>query len=183
MFALYSEERRIFSFDDYGALLEECRRLGARSALEFGPGVSTLALIEAGLDRIDTCEYQDRWLTLAAEAFRLHPQVTARRYVNDPAVEVEGLPEGQRFDVAFVDSPLGLPSRNALELPGQEGCNRLNTALFALARAPVVLLHDARRPGESGTLARLAAAGHGVTMIETRKGIARIERRPATGAA
>jgi hypothetical protein len=175
MFALYHDERNIFSFDDYGALLAECRRINARTILEFGPGISTLALIESGAERIATCEYQDQWIAAAQERLKGHRQVSLHRYRNDAEVSVNGLCRA-RFDLAFVDSPVGQPSPRSVTHPGQEECNRLNTVLYAISRAPVVLLHDAKREGEGYTLARVAAAGHAVTMIATRKGIARIER-------
>lgn len=177
-FRLYPEERRIFEFCDYGALLHECARVGARSVLEFGPGISTLALVESGAEMIRTCEYQDRWIAQAAELLRGHPHVSVHRYCNEPVVKMQDDP-GNEFDLAFVDSPLGVPSRGAVRHPEQEDCNRLNTVLYALDRSPVVLLHDAKREGEAATLARVAAMRHRVEMIDTRKGIARIVRRGA----
>jgi len=174
-FALYRQEKAIFTFDDYGALLEECRRRNANRVLEFGPGISTLALVEAGCGAILTCEYNDRWFNSANELFKGQPSVSLLRYRNDSEVSVEGLRPDDQFDLAFVDSPIGMPG-HAVRHPGQEDCSRLNTVLFALQRAPVVLLHDAKRPGERMTLNRVAASGHAVSMIETRKGIARIER-------
>jgi hypothetical protein len=176
MFRLYNEERRIFSFEDYGALLTECRRLKVRTSLEFGPGISTLALVEAGA-AVVTCEYSERWLNGARELLKGYSEVRVLRYFNEPEARVEGLAAAETFDMAFVDSPLGLPSRGAVRHAAQEECNRLNTVLFAIERAPVVLLHDARRPGEQETLKAVIAAGHSVSRIETRKGIARIERR------
>lgn len=176
MFALYTEEKRIFGFEDYGALVDECKRISARTVLEFGPGMSTFALIEAGCQRIATCEYQEKWLNEAVERFKPYSHVSVHRYANHVDVEVEGLSR-MSFDLAFVDSPLGQPSRNHVKLPAQEECNRLNTVLYALDCAPVVLLHDAKREGEGYTLARVAALGHRISMINTTKGIARIERR------
>lgn len=178
MFQLYREQHRIFEFDDYGALVAECRRVKARSILEFGPGISTLALIESGAERIATCEYQDRWLVQAGELLKAHPHVSVHRYWNEVPVRVDGLTR-KSFDLAFVDSPLGTPSRGAVRHPGEEECNRLNTVLYALDCAPVVLIHDAKREGESYTLCRLIAEGHTVDHIDTRKGIARIVRKPA----
>lgn len=178
MFQLYREQQRIFEFDDYGALVMECNRVKARSILEFGPGISTLALIESGAERIATCEYQERWLVQAGEMLKGHPHVSVHRYWNEVPVRVDGLTR-KTFDLAFVDSPLGTPSRNSVRHPDQEECNRFNTVLYALDCAPVVLLHDAKREGESYTLCRLIAFGHKVEHIDTRKGIARITRRAA----
>lgn len=175
MFDLYREESRIFEFCDYAALMQECRRVKAQSILEFGPGISTLALIESGAEKIVTCEYQDRFYVQAIERLKGYPVAKVIRYLNQPIVQVDGL--SRRFDFAFVDSPLGVPSRGAVEHPGQEGCNRFNTMICALRHAPVVLVHDAKRDGESETLRRLAAIGHGIEMIDTRKGFARVTRK------
>lgn len=176
MFRFYTEERGVFTFDDYGALLAAAREANAKSILEFGPGASTLALIEAGCERIVTCEYQQPWLSAAAERLAPYPQVDLRRYVNVSDVEVEGLARDEAFDLAFVDSPLGCEAKRKIEIPGQEGCSRLNTLIYALGRAPVVLFHDAKRAGEQRSIERVRAMGHSVEMIDTVKGMARIVR-------
>lgn len=176
MFALYAKEARVFTFDDYAALLDECRRLRPRNVLEFGPGASTLALIEAGCESIVTCEYQDRWFTEAVERLKLYPQVIVCRYDNAADVVVHDLPR-MDFDLAFVDSPLGIEARRHVDLDGHAGCSRLNTLLFALRCAPVVLFHDAKREGEQRALDRVRELGYRVEMIDSVKGMARIMRR------
>src|SRR5690606_2866892 len=95
-------------------------------------------------------------------------------YRNDPKVVVEGLHGRTRFDLAFVDSPPG--NKDRVELAGQEGASRMNTLLYALSRAPVVLLHDAHRPGEQESLRRVAEAGHKVETLPGRGNFARIVR-------
>src|SRR5512147_916121 len=67
MFKLYPEERHWWSFNDYGATLAAVRHLGARRVLEFGPGSSTLALIEGGATHIDTCEDSPDWAKVYRE--------------------------------------------------------------------------------------------------------------------
>ena len=47
-FRLYPREEHFCSFADYGAILDTVRRLDAKRVLEFGPGHSTLALVEGG---------------------------------------------------------------------------------------------------------------------------------------
>lgn len=177
MFALYGQELRIFEFVDYGALLAECRRAAARTVLEFGPGVSTLALIEAGCERIVSCEHDEDYLAKACAQFKEHRQVSLHQYRNAVEVHVQGVSPEKRFDLAFVDSPVGMEARRAVRLPGQEECSRYNTCMYALARAPIVLLHDAKREAERHTLARLATDGYLIEMIDTPKGIARITRK------
>jgi DNA-binding transcriptional LysR family regulator len=180
MFRLYTVEQDCLPFTDYAALLREFQ--GAKTALEFGPGISTFALIEAGVEKIVTLEHNDEWLSKALEQFKDYPQVEVRPYVDEPVAlaDVE-----EDFDVAFVDSPKGHTHKviEALGVrkvhSGMEDCSRFNTCLFALDRAPIVYLHDAYRPLERGTLGRLNALGHKHEFIaQTKRGIAKIWRKP-----
>jgi hypothetical protein len=164
---------------DAQAILDELDRLGARSVLEFGPGASTRLFLEAGVSRILTCEYSDRWLRRAVREWGDEPRVEVRRFLNEPEATIRGERIGA-FDLAFADSPIGSNRRE--KLAGQEECSRLNTTLLALLHAPVVLLHDCHRPGEQATLERVKAKGYRVTILsggeasEVGKGVARIER-------
>src|SRR5690554_211039 len=117
MFRLYPEEKAIFTFDDYQALMDECHRLKARSVLEFGPGASTLALVEAGVERIVTLEHSPNWRILAEERLAGHSAVTVLPYENTRVIDRELL-AGVAFDVAFVDSPVGIEARSAIRFPG-----------------------------------------------------------------
>lgn len=179
MFELYKVQQNTFPFEDYGILMKEVK--GAKSALEFGPGISTLALIEAGLERIVTLEHDDEWFAAAVERFKDYPQVQVKRYWDEPEARGE-IDEGDTFDLAFVDSPKGfhlpLPGIRGVRKrhPGQEDCSRFNTCLLALKHAPVVYLHDAKRPLERGTLGRLNAMGHTHEFLPTKAGMARIRR-------
>lgn len=170
-FNLYKKQTPTFPFEDYGALMEEVKSLGAKSCIEFGPGTSTLALIESGLERIVTCEHDNKWREAAETKFKQYPQVEVTSYRNDPTAtcNVTG-----QFDMAFVDSPKGYHPARIIH-PGQEDCSRLNTCLLALEHAPVVYLHDALRPLERGSLSRLNAMGHKVTLMPPR--LAKIERK------
>lgn len=104
------------------------------------------------------------------------------RYWDEPKVKAEAV-ANQQFDVAFVDSPKGfnkaIPGIRGVRKkhPGMEDCSRLNTCLFALERAPIVFLHDAKRPLERGTLGRLCAMGHSFMIFNTKSGMARIDRQ------
>ena len=182
-FALYKVETPTLPFMDYGAIIEEVKRIGAKTALEFGPGYSTLALIESGLDRIVTCEHDEEWFGKAKERFEEYPRVSVKRYEDvAPTAQLAGVVTDETFDLCFVDSPKGynaqpgMPPGGRTIHPGQEDCSRLNTCLAALDRAPIVLLHDATRPLERATLGRLNAMGHKITFIPCRNGMARIER-------
>lgn len=160
-------------------LLRKAR--GYKSCLEFGPGISTLALIEAGVERIVTCEHDPEWLERAKEQFKPFPQVTVIPYLDEPIATADL--GSERFDFAFVDSPKGynprpnLPKGGRKVHPGQEDCSRLNTCLLALEHTDIAYLHDAKRPLERGTLGRLNALGFKITMLNLSVGgFARIER-------
>jgi hypothetical protein len=182
MFKLYTVEQDCLPFRDYAALLKEFQ--GVKTALEFGPGVSTLALIEAGVEKIVTLEHLAEWYDKALEKFKDYPQVTVARYADEPSIAAAEV-AFQDFDIAFVDSPKGFTHEviEALGVrkvhPGQEDCSRFNTCLFAVDKAPLVYLHDAYRPLERGTLGRLNALGHRSEFIaKTKYGLAKIWRKP-----
>jgi hypothetical protein len=183
MFDLYTVEQDCLPFRDYAALLKEFQ--GVKTALEFGPGVSTLAMIEAGVEKIVTLEHLAEWFDKALEKFKDYPQVAVARYADTVPVGADEI-GFQDFDVALVDSPKGFTHEviEALGVrkvhQGMEDCSRLNTCLFALEQAPIVYLHDAYRPLERGTLGRLNALGHRSEFIaNTRYGLAKIWRKPA----
>lgn len=179
MFELYKEEKSVFTFDDYGTLIAEAKRANAKTVLEFGPGNSTLAWVEAGCTDITTLEHQAKWFMIAKANLAKYKNVKLLPYNNTPVIEIPAL-NGKKFDLIFVDSPVGMEAspKFAPRFPGQENCSRLNTLLFALDRAPVILLHDAKREGEQNTLKRLNGA-YNIEMIDTVKGFARITRNAA----
>lgn len=155
---------------DYEILLAEAQ--GKKSVLEFGPGFSTYAFIEAGVERILCCEYLDKWIEISKERFKDFPQVEIIRFYDEPVARADITGE---FDLALVDSPKGFFGARTIH-KGQEDCSRLNTCLLALKHAPIVLLHDATRPLERGTMGRLSSMGHKVAFIGGEYGIARIDR-------
>lgn len=162
---------------DIEVFKSEIERVNAKSILEFGPGDSTQAFLELGVGRIVTCEHKDKWRKVAQKRFKKEPRVEVHAYSDTVPVVVTPDLGGERFDLALVDSPQGFyPMRKAH--PGMEDCSRLNTCLFALEHAKVVLLHDAFRPLERGTLGRLNALGFNIEFVSIGKvGIARIEHR------
>lgn len=156
---------------------KEIERINAQSVLEFGPGESTQVFLDLGVGRVVTCEHKDRWLKVAQERFANEPRVKVLSYTDTLPVEVPEL-NGEKFDLALVDSPQGFKPMRVAH-PGMEDCSRLNTCLFALEHAKVVLLHDATRPLERGTLGRLNAMGYDVRLVAINKiglGTARIEK-------
>lgn len=178
MFKLYREEQGTLPFSDYGYLLKVAA--GKQSVLEFGPGISTLAFVEAGLTDIVTCEHAPEWLGKAQEALKAFPQCRVLGYENvAPAALVGALNGHPEFDLALVDSPSGVEGHKDKEgrvrLPGQEDCSRLNTCLAALRHSKIIYLHDWFRANERATLERLSSMGHRVT-IKGNSCFARIDR-------
>lgn len=106
-FALYPEEQHWWSYADYRCVLGVVRRLHAVRVLEFGPGSSTLALIEGGATHIDCCEDHPDWLATYRERLearfprfvRMHPYTWA-----DP-VRVRTIHGAHRYDLALIDGP------------------------------------------------------------------------------
>jgi hypothetical protein len=172
VFKLYKVEQGTFPFTDYQALMTFAK--GAKSALEFGPGISTNALIEAGVPEIVTLECHPESLRKAVEALKGFPGVKVLDYENvAPVALCEALNGHPQFDLALVDSPRGQQER--VRLDGQEDCSRLNTCLLALKYSPIVYLHDWFRANERATLDRLSSQGHLVT-LDALSCFARIDR-------
>lgn len=105
-FRLYPEERHWWSFNDYGAVLGVVRRIQAARVLEFGPGSSTLALIEGGVAHVDACEDNPDWSGVYRERLerRFPKVVTLHDYVWSDPVSVPAV-DGQRYDLALIDGP------------------------------------------------------------------------------
>jgi hypothetical protein len=171
---LYQQSRTLPA-EDYQAFMAEVERAGAKRVLEIGPGYSTFAFIEAGCEKIVCLEHDPKWFEEAKERFNDFPQVEIRKYWNEPEARAELEPDEQ-FDIALVDSPKGYKAARVIH-PGQEDCSRYNTLVLALKHSPVVLLHDASRPLEKGSLGRVQGQGHKVTMVADKGyGLARVER-------
>jgi predicted O-methyltransferase YrrM len=147
----------------------------AKSVLEFGPGGTTDIFINAGVPRIATCEYIDKWLHVAKERFKDVPCVAVFPFTDTMPVDVPGLGD-ETFDVGFVDAPKGYAAARTKH-KGYEDCSRYNTVLFALERCKVVYLHDATRPLERGTLGRLHLMGYDHEFLKSPFGLARIWKR------
>ena len=166
-----------FEDADRNCIASEIARVGAKSVLEFGPGDSTQAILDCGVEKVVTCEDIDKWLNVARDRFDKEPRVRVLRFFDEMPVRVEELPDDETFDIAFVDAPKGFnPVRKVHE--GIADCSRLNTLLYALGRCPVVLLHDATRPLERASLGRVWATGQvDIEFLPTRIGMARITKR------
>lgn len=116
-FRLYPEEARWWSFQDYQAVFDVVRRLRPGRVLEFGPGSSTLALIEGGSGVIDTCEDNPDWAQVYEERLvdRFPGAVRLHRYqFADPLVTVNPEVDAAIFDLALIDGPRGTENRPAV---------------------------------------------------------------------
>lgn len=100
---LYPREQHWWSFADYDGLVAITLRAAPATVLEFGPGSSTLALIEGGAGRVATCEDDRKWIDTHVGQFIRHP-VTFHHYVWSDPLSVPGL-DGERFSMAFIDGP------------------------------------------------------------------------------
>jgi hypothetical protein len=121
-FALYPEERHWWSFADYGHVLDTVRALGAKRILEFGPGSSTLALIEGGATHIDTCEDAEDWATVYEDRLQgKYPAIVhLRRYTLGEPLKIDGV--GVDYDLALIDGPRGSNSRPPVIRYAMERC-------------------------------------------------------------
>lgn len=161
--SLWTPNQKTLTKTDHDLLVEIGR--GVSSVVEFGPGYSTFAFIEAGTPVIWGLEHDPAWFDTQTERFADYPQVKIKPYWNEaPVARVPVEVSKRTFDIAFVDSPKGYAGARIAH-PGQEDCSRLNTCLAALRLAPVAYLHDAVRPLERATLTRLERDGHAVEWV------------------
>lgn len=131
-FQLYPEERHWWSFSDYGAVLGVMRQLQPKRVLEFGPGSSTLALIEGGAERIDTVEDDASWaevyenrLVKRFPTAQYPTTIALHRYIWGEPLSIP-IVDRERYDLALIDGPLGTDRRAA-------------AVRYALARSRAVL--------------------------------------------
>lgn len=111
-FRLYPDEQRWWSFSDYAAVLAVMRRLQPARVLEFGPGSSTLSLIEGGARHVDCCEDDPTWWKVYRRSLEMRfPEIVnlVRYYWQDP-VTVPEL-DHERYDLALIDGPRETPKR------------------------------------------------------------------------
>lgn len=144
-FALYPEERSWWSFNDYRAVLETMREHKPARVLEFGPGSSTLSLIEGGASHIDTCEDDLDWAAVYRTRLEeKYPDIVhLHRYKWADPLVIRAIDE-QRYDLALIDGPLGTDRRDvvvkycldrcaAVLAPTEDGNPRFREFLKAIA--------------------------------------------------
>jgi hypothetical protein len=135
-FSLFPEAQPWCSFADYQMIHDTVRGLGAASVLEFGPGYSTLAIIEGGATTIDICEDSAEWLQVYTERLKYPPFVRPFLYEWKLPLHIPGL--HTFYDLAVVDGPHQTPLR-------------IDAVRFAMERAKAVLVptEDAGRELQS----------------------------------
>lgn len=125
-FRLYPEEQRWWSGSDHQAVLDVVLAVQPRRCLEFGPGSSTLALLEGGALRVDTCEDNEEWARVYDErlVLRFPTQVFLHRYVWSDPVSIPPL-DRESFDLALVDGPFTTPKRPPVIRYCLDRCHRV----------------------------------------------------------
>lgn len=115
-FSLFPKEQHWCSFfNDYAAVLDVTDRLNPATVIEFGPGSTTLALVEGGAGQIDCMEDNPDWLAVYQErlASRFPGRVRMHRYQWADPLSIPKF-DGRTFDMGFVDGPRGTLNRPAV---------------------------------------------------------------------
>lgn len=125
-FRLYPEPTSWWSLSDYSTVLTVMGQLRPQTVLEFGPGSSTLALIEGGATQIDCCEDDPVWFKTYCERLEdVFPKIVIMLPFEwqDP-LDVNVVREKQ-YDLALVDGPLQIERRGAVIRFCAERCRYL----------------------------------------------------------
>ncbi|QDT40358.1 Glycosyl transferase family 2 [Gimesia alba] len=130
---------------EYDFLVNFVKQHKIRRVLEFGPGASTWAFLQAGCEVI-SLEYQEKWYQHYCKIFEDQPQVQILKFDNQPELHIPEL-ENKIFDFGFIDSPEGTLGKHYKKF------SRLNSCEIVATKTPLWMLHDANRPGEKDTLA------------------------------
>jgi len=96
-------------------VLAVMERLKPEHVLEFGPGSSTLALVEGGAQMIDCCEDDPKWFDVYLDRLERQFPIVVKIHPyrwSDP-VTVPGLMDF-RYDMALIDGPRDTPNRPAV---------------------------------------------------------------------
>lgn len=111
---------------DHDVVVSVVRRLGARHVLEFGPGTSTLSLIEGGATLIDACEDDPHWFKVHRErlAVRFPDAIRMRPYRWTALPSIVGC-DSTTFDLGLVDGPKETERRPAVIVYAMERCRHV----------------------------------------------------------
>lgn len=148
--------------DDYLFLVQFCRDYGLRRIVEFGPGDSTAAFLDAGC-QVTSFECNQAWLEKAASRFAQESGVDLRFCAEEELPNAAALL--QTPDLILIDGP---------PLRAGQAFSRRPVCEWALQFNVPVLLHDAKRQAEQATLEILKRYGCEVQHVPTQKGLALI---------
>jgi hypothetical protein len=108
-----------------------CRQHKVAEAIEFGPGNSSLAILDGGAALIESFEQDEK---RTAELCLVVPaRISLHHYRGNAFPITSSIPHD--YDFAFIDGPTGdsiVPAR-------------INAALFCFRRARLIAFHDAKR--------------------------------------
>lgn len=113
--SLYPKDgARWWSRADHDAVVNVTRRLQPQRVLEFGPGTSTLSLIEGGAGAVDCCEDLPDWLEVYQE--RIAGKYPCVRMIAYDWADPLTIPasDALRYDMALIDGPRGTERRVAV---------------------------------------------------------------------
>lgn len=158
---LYPAERHWWSFNDYRAVLGVVVQLQPATVLEFGPGSSTLALLEGGAGHIDALEDDAKWIAVNSNLLLEHAaRVSLIPYVWADPLAIPAI-DARRYDLALIDGPRTTE-------------NRVAVLEYCLTRAAAVLMpleESADRHGQGylrpHVMAAAARHGRSVALIES----------------
>ncbi len=139
-----------------GAFAGALRDAGLPRVVEFGPGLSTFKLLEAGC-AVTSCETEPRAYSIAKATF---PSAVNLRLM--PYQEGLGGLEAA-CDWAFIDGPPG-----HLQTDGKSRWHALD---WCRAHCRLMVLHDSKRPAEQKSIAALAELGWTALPVETPRGL------------
>lgn len=158
------EARHWWSRNDHDHVVTVVRALAARRVLEFGPGWSTLSLIEGGATHIDSCEDQPDWSQVHEDrlAGAFPAIVHIHRFVQADPLAIPGIDAaiaavgGRAYDLALIDGPLGTNARPP-------------AIRYAMARCAAVLAptEDGNRTFRGQLRAIAAGAGWDIAITDT----------------
>lgn len=171
--SLYKFNRAGPTREEYDIILDNAKN--KTTVLEFGPGSSTFAFVEAQVQQIYSCEHDDRWMQRAKEMFSEYPQIKLLSFDHRQFPLIIEEVESKWFDLILVDAPVGLHGKSTPRFARHENCSRWNTLKWAITHSDCVLLHDAKREGEKESLKKITELfNHNVEVFDTEKGIAKI---------
>lgn len=159
-FRLYPRAQHWWSLADYGAVLAVMQERRPKRVLEFGPGSSTLALIEGGAELIDACEDDPQWE--AVYRVRLEDRfpnvVTIQPYTWSDPVSIPQI-ERERYDLALIDGPRTTQNRVAVLRYCMERCDAVLVPLEETDGSGYLRPHVIRLAEERGCELTLTQTG------------------------